>query len=924
MQAPQEALQQEQRLFQALQILSARIATFHDRDPLLEALVQGVTEVLGYYNARVFLLDEGREELYLVASARPPAPSVDTPRFRIGPEGAIGRVASSEAPLLIPDVAQCDFSTPSDPAIRSEMAVPMFVGGRLVGVLDVESDRPHAFQAQDLAVMTALANQTAAALEAARLLQESRTTTIALEQQARNLMLINRISTTLASSLDAYEILDVSLRHLVELSEADYGGVLIVERGRERGLIAAEYPFRRLTGTRLPLPHLPSARRMLEAGIPYAIKDALHHPLLDPLREQIAPLDIRSLLLVPMVARDEMIGILLLASLGRRRTFNDEEMELCQTVVNQAAAAIANARLLQDIQQQSRALARKSQELAEESSKLDAILNNIADGLVVTDPTGRIILSNPAFREMAGLPSGRSLRGRLLAESFPVAGLQPLTDQALHAPGQVFTENLELPDGRVLKTSATALRLPPPVLEPEQGEQIAGVVTVLRDITHEVEVDRMKTDFISAVSHELRTPLTSILGFASLIQREFRRRIAPHVAADDRARQVADRILDNLTIIDRESRRLTRLINDVLDIAKMEAGRVEWHMAETDLSGVIQSAVAATSALAEEKNLPIQVYLPPEGLPPVWGDRDRLIQVMTNLLSNAIKFTERGQVEVRGWRLTVEGETLRCAGPFPIPYEPASEIQETLTGLHFSDGEWVVVSVVDTGIGIPDEDLPRVFEKFTQVGDTLTEKPRGTGLGLSICREIIEHHGGRIWARSRFGLGSTFSFALPLKVAPASGRTRPAAWSPGTVAKPITAHSISATAPALPSRGRGHTILVADDEANIRRMLRQELSEAGYRVIEAADGAEALAQARQEQPDLIVLDVMMPGVSGFDVTSALKADERTQKIPIVILSIVEDRERGLRLGADAYLTKPVDTVRLLKVVETLIATRGLE
>ncbi|RMF27166.1 MAG: GAF domain-containing protein, partial [Chloroflexi bacterium] len=353
MQAPQEALQQEQRLFQALQTLSARITAFHDRDPLLEALVQGVTEALGYHNARVFLLDESREELYLAASTRPPTSSGEVPRFRIGSQGIIGRVASGEIPLLIPDVTRCDFCAPSDPTIRSEMAVPMFAGGRLVGVLDVESEHPHAFQAQDLAAVTVLANQTAAALEAIRLLQESRATAIALEQQARNLMLINRISTTLASSLDAYEILDVSLRHLVELSEADYGGVLIVERGRERGLIAAEYPFRQLTGTRLPLPHLPSARRMLEAGIPYAIKDALRHPLLDPLREQIAPLDIRSLLLVPMVARDEMIGILLLASRGRRRTFNDEEMELCQTVANQAAAAIANARLLQDIQQQS-------------------------------------------------------------------------------------------------------------------------------------------------------------------------------------------------------------------------------------------------------------------------------------------------------------------------------------------------------------------------------------------------------------------------------------------------------------------------------------------------------------------------------------------------------------------------------------------
>lgn len=583
-----------------------------------------------------------------------------------------------------------------------------------------------------------------------------------LERRTQNLMLINRFSAVLTSSLDASKILDMTVRHLVELSRVGYGSVLILGRDKQYGVILAEHPTSQFSDQNFLLTRIPSVQQVLDMGIPYAIEDATDHEFLEPFREQIASLDVRSLLLVPLVARGEMIGILLLASLGRTRGFSSEEMEICQTVAGQAAAAVANARLLQDIQQQRRALARRTQELTEESSKLDAILSNIADGLVVTDLTGRIILSNPAFREMADLPPGRSLRGLLLAGCFPVTGLQSLASCALETPGQVFNENIELPDGRVLKASATAMRLLPTLLDPTQEDQIAGVVTVLRDITHEVEVDRMKTYFISAVSHELRSPLTAILGFTSLIRRDVHRSLAPHVDSGDRAAQVIERIMDNLTIVESESERLTRLVNDLLDIAKMEAGQVKWRMASTDIEKVIQKAVSATAALADEKELSIRIHLPSDGLPPVYGNHDRLVQVMTNLLSNAIKFTKWGNIDVRGWRLNVQDGTLRSRGPTPPIHGPDLTAEEVLTNLQFSDGEWAVVSVTDTGVGIPAESLPHIFEKFIQAGEPLTEKPEGTGLGLAICKEIIELHDGRIWVESERGKGSVFSFALPL------------------------------------------------------------------------------------------------------------------------------------------------------------------
>ncbi len=760
-QAQQETLQQEHRRLLALQSISSRINAVFDLDRLLNELVQSVRTTFGYYNALVFLADEEKEDLYLAASDRSLVAEVWERRFKIGAERGVGRVAGTGTPILISDVSQHDFCAVSSPEVRSAMVTPMLVGGRLVGVLGVESDQVDGFGEQDLQLLTALSNQAAAAIEAVRLVQESRANAMTLERRAQNLMLINRISGTLTSLLDAYEILDMTVQHLVELSGVDYGGMLILERDGEYGRIIVEHPVHYFADLRLHFPRLASLRQGLDMGIPYAVKDAANHPLLEPLRKQAPSLEFRSLLLVPLIARREMIGILLLASVGQPRDFTDEEIEICQTIASQAAVAVANARLLQDIQQHRHALARKSQEMTEESCKLDAIINNIADGLVVTDPTGRVILSNPVFREMTGLPSVRSLRGLLLAGAFPVAGLQFLVAQALEVPGQVFTENLELPDSRVLRTSSTTLRIPPPLLEPEKGEQIAGVVTVLRDITHEVAVDRMKTDFISAVSHELRSPLTAILGFASLIRRDFHRWILPCVDSEEKVFQVAERIVDNLAIVENESERLTRLINDLLDIAKMEAGEMEWPMSETNLVDVIWDAVAATTALAKEKNLPVRVHLPPDGLPPVWGHRDRLVQVTTNLLSNGVKFTEEGRIEVWGWRLNVQGDTLHVRGPSPPPYHPDLVARGALAGIQFPDGEWIVVSVTDTGVGIQAEDLPRVFVKFTQVGDTLTEKPEGTGLGLAICKEIVERHAGRIWAESEPGEGSVFSFALP-------------------------------------------------------------------------------------------------------------------------------------------------------------------
>jgi CheY-like chemotaxis protein len=219
-------------------------------------------------------------------------------------------------------------------------------------------------------------------------------------------------------------------------------------------------------------------------------------------------------------------------------------------------------------------------------------------------------------------------------------------------------------------------------------------------------------------------------------------------------------------------------------------------------------------------------------------------------------------------------------------------------------------------MGIAPADQPKVFERFKQVGDTLTDKPKGTGLGLPICREIVEHHGGRIWVESQPGTGSTFSFSLPAAGAPRSFDHS------GTGAVELAAlirqlrDEVAVTTPR--TGDRSPRILVLDDEANIRELLTQEFAEAGYTVTTASNGREAVASVRAERPDLIVLDVMMPEMNGFDVAAVLKNDPATMDIPIVILSIVQDRERGFRLGVDRYLTKPINTELLFKEVGALL------
>ncbi len=526
------------------------------------------------------------------------------------------------------------------------------------------------------------------------------------------------------------------------------------------------------------------------------------------------------------------------------------------------------------VSQRTSDLRKSNEKLHETSVYLSAIIDNMADGLLVTDTLGTITKVNPALTDMFGKKQEELLNRHIEDTGFPE--LADLMQKCKHAgKGESLTTEISMAGGRFAKAVATSIYQE----ESNDTPSLMGKVILLMDITKEKEVDRVKTEFISTVSHELRTPLTSVLGFAKLIRSALEDVIFPSVKTDDEEIEMEiEDVTDDINIIVSEGERLTTLINDVLDIAKMEAGKIDWKADPVSVSELTDRATSATSSLFTDKSIELIKEID-EGLPNITGDMDRLIQVVINLLSNAVKFTDEGAV--------------RC--------------QAVMKGTE------IVISVTDSGIGISDENKPKVFEKFKQVGDTLTDKPKGTGLGLPICKEIVKHHNGRIWVEDAPVKGSKFLFSIPVST---------------DLRIPIKTEDIDA----LISRLRNQvgtrtptsaedkkTVLVVDDEENIRKLLKKQLEAEGYIVRLAQDGEEAVNHVKQEKPDLIILDVMMPGMNGFEVATILKSDPETMDIPILILSITANEEKEYRTSIDSFLAKPFKEDDLLNEISMLIS-----
>jgi signal transduction histidine kinase/CheY-like chemotaxis protein len=358
------------------------------------------------------------------------------------------------------------------------------------------------------------------------------------------------------------------------------------------------------------------------------------------------------------------------------------------------------------------------------------------------------------------------------------------------------------------------------------------------------QASQAKSDFLASMSHELRTPLSAIIGFSALMRDE---------PLEGERRSVPDEWVQH---IHRSGDHLLALINDVLDLTKIEAGRIELERESFDLGGALGESVEGLRPLAEKKHIEMVMDLQAGSIS---ADRGRLRQIVYNLLSNAIKFTPEGG------RICVEARW---------------------------DGDDARISVSDTGVGVAPEDLDRIFEEFSQVGD-MKAREAGTGLGLALSRRLAEAHGGQISVSSEVGVGSRFELVLP-------------------GARVQTVESSDDIAAGQQVASPGSAVLIIEDDPGAVRLLRTYLEADGYAVLVATDGEAGIAAARSIVPAAIILDVLLPGIDGWEVLRRLKADTGLRDVPVMVVTVVDERNVAMSLGAADYFLKPVRPQALLE------------
>ena len=386
----------------------------------------------------------------------------------------------------------------------------------------------------------------------------------------------------------------------------------------------------------------------------------------------------------------------------------------------------------------------------------------------------------------------------------------------------------------------------------EHRTREGGIVGTWTDITERMEVERMKSEFISTVSHELRTPLASIVGYADLL-------------VDGDAGELKETQREFVEIMSKNALRLTDLVGDLLDIEKLEDGRVALSLEPLDLNEVLLITHMTFKVVAEEKGLQLQVNSP-QGLM-INGDKDRLVQVFSNLASNSIKYTRQGSVDI-------------------------SAVQA---------GDAIQVTVRDTGIGMDAQVVEKLFSKFFRAGDAYTRAAGGTGLGLAIAKAIVLQHGGTIEVTSQPGEGSVFTVSLP--------------------SMEIGQVQASDLAPSPMENPEAPMVLCVMVDTRVLQSLKPLLQEAGISCRTATNAEDCIRIARQEKPALITLDAVLQDQEGWEVIKKLKNDPETTEIPIVLTSLIEEKE-ALRLGASAVVPKPVNPEELLGILLRLLKGSG--
>lgn len=514
------------------------------------------------------------------------------------------------------------------------------------------------------------------------------------------------------------------------------------------------------------------------------------------------------------------------------------------------------------LDQKSRALFQANHELrqladtlSDREEKTRAILEAAAEGIITLDEQNRIVSFNTSAEEIFHYPAsevvGQDVNLLIAAPHQEIPERSTLRLSGLEAVGlrrDGSSFPMELGISRICKGSRVmVIMIVRDITERQRiNQEMIRVNSALeRARDHALEASRAKSAFLANMSHELRTPLNAIIGYSEMLQ-------------EDLLDRGQGQLVPDLHKIHTAGRHLLALINDILDVSKIEAGKMDLYIENIDLEAMIQEVVTTIRPLALKNDN--RVIVDGDGdLGAMQADATKMRQVLLNLLSNACKFTDQGTVRVEARR----------------------------------PGERVRIRVIDSGIGMTAEQIDRLFQDFTQGDGSTTRKFGGTGLGLAISRRFCRLMGGDITVESTPGKGSTFTVDLPAE------------------------HAVLKAQPSAPPAEvrDGDVILVIDDDAQVRELVERRLMKEGYQVVTAQGGVEGLRLARDLRPMAITLDVMMPGMDGWAVLSALKANPELARIPVIMLTMVSDQNLGYTLGAADYLVKPIDKDRLVTVLD---------
>ncbi len=629
------------------------------------------------------------------------------------------------------DTNQVHLRLPHKETIQAVLGVPLEQENEIIGVMVLADTRnPDRFSDKDTTQATTFGIQVAIALQNAKLFEELRhfneeldlrvaERTHALHEESNRVKILLRISSELAASLDQDRVLNQALNLVNEVVNATQGMILLINQETD------ELDFRAALGMERPLstPTGSSGIKRDEGLAGWIIRNR-SAVIVHDTREDPRWIDLprsrqyRSVLGVPLITSEEVIGVLMLFHI-ETAAFTMQQLDLVEAAAIQVANAINNANLYKLIREQAERLGSMLRTEQIEAAKSQAILESIADGVLVADDNSRIILANMPASSILDIPRNR-LQGKSINELLGLYGhagdtwIKTIQDWANNADR--VKQWTYLADQLTIEDKIISVHLSPVLA----GRQYFGTVSIFRDITKEVEVDNLKSEFVSTVSHELRTPMTSIKGYADLMLM-------------GAAGQMSDPQARYLRVIKNNADRLHMLVNDLLDISRIETNKTVLDLRPIDIAQVADQVIEGHlngRIQHTHKQINITTEMSP-ALPLAQADPARITQVFTNLLDNAFNYTPEG-------------------GEIRISAKPA--------------GDFISVSITDTGIGISEKNLQKIFERFFRSESSAVQSVPGTGLGLAIVHSLIEMHGGALEVESELGKGSTFTFTLPVVI----------------------------------------------------------------------------------------------------------------------------------------------------------------